>query len=240
VGGGIISHTSSETRTFTVSTHPQIVVTNDTGSIHVNVGSASNQVTIKTTRWISSFGNATTDIQVRYDQSSDANTVTVTVERPQGPSIADFSRADFDLTVPATADLRLTTNTGELWSTGVSGQMTLSSNTGSVTVREASLSGNSRLTTNTGSVTFQGAIDPHGTYVFSTNTGSVTVTLPYAAAFHVEATTDTGSITSDFSGVIVTRPTPTRSEAHGDVGNAPRATLTMTTNTGSISLHQGV
>ncbi len=238
--GGIASHSSTETRNFAVSAHPQIVVINDTGSLHVNVGSASNQVTIQTTKWIGGFGNATDNIQIRYDQNGASNTVNVTVERTHVPNISDFSHADFDLTVPATADLHLTTNTGEIWSTGVSGQMMLATNTGSITVRQGTFSGDSQITTNTGSVTFQGAIDPHGSYVFSTNTGSVNVTLPHNAAFHVEASTDTGSITSDFSGVIVTKIDYTRSEAHGDVGSAPRAMMTLTTNTGSISLHKGV
>jgi hypothetical protein len=237
--GGIVSHTSSETRNFAVNTHPQIVVINDTGSIHVNVGSASNEVTVQATRWIGGFGNVTDDIQVRYDQNSEGNTLTVTVERMNPSNIPDFNHADIDLTVPATADLHLTSNTGEIWSTGVSGQMTLISNTGSITVRQGTLGGDSRLTTNTGSVTFQGAIDPHGSYVFSANTGSVQVTLPHNAAFHVEASTDTGSIMSDFSGVLVTKLNYTRSEAHGDVGTPPRAMLTLTTNTGSISLSEG-
>ena len=49
----------------------------------------------------------------------------------------------------------------------------------------------------------------------------------------------TGSINSDFSAVNVHRRDVVGSDAHGDVGNSPSAALTLTTNTGSISLHEG-
>jgi DUF4097 and DUF4098 domain-containing protein YvlB len=117
--------------------------------------------------------------------------------------------------------------------------MSLVSNTGSITVRDGLLQANSSLTTNTGSVTFQGTIEREGSYQFLTDTGSVNVTVPSEAAFQVDANTTTGSITTAFPGVIVTRQNFMGSEAHGDVGGLPRATVTMRTTTGSINLQEG-
>ena len=68
--------------------------------------------------------------------------------------------------------------------------------------------------------------------------GSVNVTLPANSVFHVDATTDTGSITSDFPGVTVDHPNFTGAVAHGDVGTSPQAMVTLRTNTGWINLHQ--
>ena len=118
------------------------------------------------------------------------------------------------------------------------GKCQLQSNTGSVDVRDGVLSPGSTLNSNTGSITFNGSISQTGSYQFMTNTGSINVTLPASSAFHLDANTDTGSITSDFPGVYVQHPNFTGAIAHSDVGSAPQATITMTTNTGSISLHE--
>src|SRR5215469_4717334 len=74
----------------------------------------------------------------------------------------------------------------------VSGQVVLTSNTGSVQASGGTLSGNSQLITNTGSITFSGSLSQMGTYQFQTNTGSVDVTIPGTSVFHVDASTDTG------------------------------------------------
>jgi DUF4097 and DUF4098 domain-containing protein YvlB len=89
------------------------------------------------------------------------------------------------------------------------------------------------------SITFVGSIGSSGNYEFSTNTGSVNVTLPGNATFHVDATTDTASISSNFPGVNVQKHNAVSSEAHGDVGSSPNAQVTLKTNTGSIELHRG-
>jgi DUF4097 and DUF4098 domain-containing protein YvlB len=100
------------------------------------------------------------------------------------------------------------------------------------------LSSGSTLHSDTGSIKFNGSINQTGSYQFMTNTGSINVTLPASSAFHLDATTDTGSITSDFPGVNVQHPNFTGAIAHSDVGSSPQATITMTTNTGSITLHE--
>ena len=231
---------------FSVGIHPTIVVNDGFGTIDVHAGSA-NTVTINPTEQNAGFSDTT---QVNYDQSRDSNTITVTVEGPESVNL--------DVTVPSNADLQLDTNSGEIDVTGVSGQMslsstdgtinathdslsgqsTLSNNGGTINATHDSLSGQSTLGTNSGSITFNGSIDPNGTYQFESTSGSVDVTLPGNSSFHVDATTTSGSISSDFSEVNIQHPDVSGANAHGDVGSPPRATVTLQTNEGPISLNK--
>ncbi|HXX79570.1 MAG TPA: DUF4097 family beta strand repeat-containing protein [Ktedonobacteraceae bacterium] len=224
-------------RHFAVSTNPIVVINNDIGSIHVQSGGTVSDVMIQATRH-AGFGGNVNDVQVAYAQNSAANTITVNVDRTSNATIINSASVDFQVTVPSNATLELKTNTGGLDVTGVSGRMTVRSNTGSVEVRDGTLSSGSLLSTNTGSITFNGSIGQTGPYQFTTNTGSINVTLPSGSSFHLDASTDTGSITSDFPGVYVQHQNFTGAVSHSDVGSSPQATVTMTTNTGSINLQE--
>jgi DUF4097 and DUF4098 domain-containing protein YvlB len=241
VGGFNFSpYTSSVTeapRHFAVSATPTVVINNDIGSIHVRSGGAESDVTIQATKH-AGFGNNVNNVQVSYAQDSAANTITVNVDRTSNTTFFNSPSVDFQVSVPSNTSLQLKTTTGGLDVSGVSGRMSLQSNTGSVDMRDGVLSPGSTLNSNTGSITFNGSISKTGSYQFMTNTGSVNVTLPASSSFHLDATTDTGSITSDFPGVNVQHPNFTGAVAHSDVGSSPQATITMTTNTGSINLHQ--
>jgi len=227
----------TETRSFVVTPNPTFVLNNDTGSIHVRGSSSSSQVTIQATKHSSAWGNVN-DLTVSYVQDSQANTITVNVNRVNNATFLTSTGVEFDVTVPASAALQLTTNTGSIDVDGVSGALTLTSNTGSVAATNAAASGNSELKTNTGSVTFNGSIDSNGTYQFQTNTGSINVTLPADSTFHVNASTDTGTITTNFAGVTVLHRQVIGADAQGEVGTSPQATVSLRTNTGSISLLQ--
>ena len=240
IGFNFMGYTNSVTETprhFTVSATPTVVINNDIGSINVQSGGTGSDVTIQATKHAGA-GNNVNDVQVSYDQNSAANTITVNVERTTGFNFFNSPSVDFVVTVPSSAALELKTNTGGLDVSGVSGRMSLRSNTGSVSMRDGVLTASSILQSNTGSITFNGSISQTGSYQFMTNTGSINVTLPASSVFHVDATTDTGSITSDFPGVNVQHPNFTGAVAHSDVGSSPQATVTLTTNTGSIYLHQ--
>jgi DUF4097 and DUF4098 domain-containing protein YvlB len=210
------------------------VINDTTGSITIHKGNVSS-VSIQATRHIPEFGS-TPDVQ--YGQSG--NTVTATVQGHSGGFFGFGSdNVDFNVTLPANANLQIHTDTGTIDVNGVSGTMSLTTNTGTIDANQDVLSGQSTLSSNTGSITFAGSIDAGGNYQFSTDTGSVDVTLPGSPSFHVDAKTDTGSINSDFSEVNVRHNDAVGAEAHGDVGSSPGATVTLKTNTGSIDLHRG-
>jgi DUF4097 and DUF4098 domain-containing protein YvlB len=225
-------------RHFAVSATPTVVINNDIGSIHVQSNGAASDVLIQATR-DAGFGGNVNDVQVTYSQDSTTNTINVNVNRTSNATFFNSPGVDFQVTVPSDASLQLKTSTGGLDVTGVSGRMIVRSNTGSVQVRDGTLGSGSLLNTNTGSITFNGSIGQTGSYQFSTNTGSINVTLPAGSSFHLDATTGTGSIASDFPGVTVQQRNFTGGVVHSDIGNAPQAIVTMSTNTGSINLHEG-
>ena len=232
------ANSATEMQTFTMNIYPKLVLNNDIGSIHVRATSSGNVITVQATKHSSSWTNLN-DIQMSYAQNTATNTVTVNVDRLNTPTFFTALNVDFDVTVPSAAALQLKTNTGSINVSGVSGQMELSSNTGSLEVNDGTVGGNTELTTNTGSVTFNGTIEQSGIYTFTTDTGSVNVTLPAESVFHVDASAATGSINTNFPGVVVQHRQLVGSDAHGDVGASPQATISLRTSTGSINLYQG-
>jgi hypothetical protein len=223
------SNSNTETRDFTVSenTPPKLIVNNDVGSVNVQPANNSDSIHVKVTK---SGGNSS-DIQTNYNQ--DGNTVTITIKRTNANST---TKADADITVPAKSDLQLQNGTGDITVTGITGQMSLINGTGSIDATQVTLTSDSHLQASTGSVSFNGSIGS-GNYQFQSNTGNVAVSLPSNASFHVNANTDVGSITSDFSEVM-TQQNVAGASASGSVGNAPSATITLTTNTGSIEIQK--
>ena len=223
------SNSNTETRDFTVSenTPPKLIVNNDVGSVNVQPANNSNSIHVKVTK----SGGKPSDIQTNYNQSGD--TVTITIKRTDANST---TKADADITVPAKSDLQLQNGTGDITVTGITGQMSLINGTGSIDATQVTLTSDSHLQASTGSVSFNGSIGS-GNYQFQSNTGNVAVSLPSNASFHVNANTDVGSITSDFSEVM-TQQNVAGASASGSVGNAPSATITLTTNTGSIEIQK--
>ena len=234
-GGPSFGPGITESHTFQVSSSPQLVIVDPTGHVNIHSGATGSSVSIQATKLTEGFGGNPNNIHVNYAESPDLKTVTVTVDN--GPKFVGLPVVNLDITVPSTIDLNLTSNTGSIDVNGVTGQMSLQSNTGSITAEQDNLTSSSTLKTDTGSVTFNGTIAQNSDYVFSTNTGSVNVTLPPDSTFHVDAKTDTGSFNSDFP--VSTNKQGLGRDVHGDVGNSPTTTITLTTNTGSINLNQG-
>lgn len=221
-----------ETRNFTVSRHPTIIVKDDVGTIRVRSGGESNEVRIQATKQSTGWMGTNNDLQVRYDQRAEDNTISVnSVHRW---SVFGKNSVDYDITVPLIADLKLRVDAGKIYVSDLIGQMSLVSDAGSIQAVHVSLQGQSLLKTDVGSVNFSGSIDPQGAYKFETDAGSINVTLPEDASFHVDARTDVGSIKSDFP--LSGQPTVSRTRLSGNVGIPPYATLTLRTDLGSINL----
>ncbi len=115
----------------------------------------------------------------------------------------------------------------------VAGQMSLMTNTGSITASHVLLRGQSVLSSNVGSVTFSGGVDRNGTYRMETRVGTINAAFPAGTSLQVTAQTSIGSIGSDFSSI---QSYGTR--AQGTIGSAPYANVTLTTRIGSIFLEQ--
>jgi hypothetical protein len=230
------AYSSTETRNFSANAHPTLLINDDIGTVRVHTGSNGNSVTVQATKQTNGFWGNPNDMQVNYSQNGNTIIVNANVNKAVFFSL---DHVDLDITVPSTADLQLKTETGTIDVNGVSGQMSLSTATGTINATQDALSGSSSLTANTGTITFNGSIDTsRGTYLFQSNTGSVDVTLPGNSSFHMIASTDTGSITSDFP-VNIQHPSVTGAKVDSDVGSSPQVTVTLNANTGSIALHKG-
>jgi hypothetical protein len=211
--------------------NPVIQVSDDVGNIRVHVGDA-NEVLIQANMQNTGFGS---EPRVQYNQDN-SGVIHATVDGESG--FLGSNSVNFDVSVPSNADLQLKTSTGEIEVSGVTGQMSLTADTGSIHANQDILKGSSVLQTNTGSITFDGSLDANGHYLFQADTGTIGVTLPNTPSFHVDATTDTGSISTDFPELTVQHPDVTGANIHGDVGASPNATVTLKTDTGSITLNK--
>lgn len=225
-----------ETRHFTVNDHPHIVVNNEIGTLHIKANSDTNSVVFRTKRHSRRFGKAANESWVGYEHFKEENEIRADVERVYSPSANLAQRIDFTITVPHNADLEINTNVGDIWVSGINGQLSLLSDIGSIYVKEGLLSGNSVLKTNLGSVNLHEALDPYGSFQLATETGSVYVILPDDTPFELDAKTGFGNITTVVPDMKMTYRT--NSEVHGDAGVPPRSILKLSSITGSVSVFE--
>lgn len=225
-----------ETRRFAVGEHPRVAVRNDFGTIRALRGAQYDEVVAQITRRNRMFGSAPASVHAAFEQGPGGNEVVVTIERDEFSLATSTTEVDVDLALPGRVDLTLVTKAGTITVTDVSGQLIATSTAGTITVRHSLLSGDSRLSTEAGSIHFEGEIESHGRYYFTTTVGTIHVVLLDTPAFHIDAATTLGAITTNLPGVLVARPTVVGSEAHGDVGLEPRALLALKSTIGSIEL----
>ncbi len=132
------------------------------------------------------------------------------------------------------------TDSGDVTATSINGPLTVSASSGTIKMQQVTgqvnahtwsgdviatnmtLSGKSLLQTQSGSVRFSGSLDPHGSYRMQTSSGDVDLTLPGNTAFILDASTGSGSVENDF--------------ATNTVGTAPRSSLSLHTQSGSIAI----
>jgi len=221
-----------QTRLFTVTGTPTLVINDDSGAINVQTSNSSTSVTVQATNNERFFNNPN-DAQLNASQNG--NTINASVpDNGQGS-------ADITVTVPQDSNLQLTTANGDIQVNGISGQMTLTANDGNVQMTNDALTGQSNITTTGGDINFAGTIDKSGMYQFQSGSGSINVILPGAPAFHLDASTNSGSIAaSDFPSVhMQSNNSRSGAKANGNIGgNSPGATVTLNSDTGNINLHQ--
>ena len=202
---------------YQVGIHPTITIIDPNGSVHVHTGGPANEVAVQT----DGYGKVPLDVKGGANDSLIIN--------------VDNGDANLDVTVANEADLVIKTS-GNIDVSGVSGQMDLISDSGSITLSQVTLARNSAIKTSSGDVTFDGAFVPHGTYQFESDSGSVNVTLTPDTSYHLNVSTNGGSFNSNLP--ITTWPSNGGAQQlHTDVGKSPSATLILKTGTGSIDLN---
>jgi DUF4097 and DUF4098 domain-containing protein YvlB len=209
---------------YRVTGLPTIVINDPNGNVTVTVGKNSD-VVIQPVNGNNPFGNPTS---LQPVSSQNGNTINASVPDGQGS-------VDFTVTVPQGANLQLQTESGDITVNGVDGQMTLATNSGSINASNDVLNGSSTMTTNSGDIRFDGTVGTSGTDQFLTSSGSVDLTVPSTSAFHVDATTNSGSI--DIPGV---NANSSGTKASGDVGVGSQVHgtgVSINTDSGDIHLH---
>src|SRR5579872_992834 len=214
--------------TISVNAHPTLVINSqqyaeiDPPVISIHAGTDNSKMIFR----VISPGNISLPWNFGiggYQQNNDSSVIILNGDPVGGRKL--------DITVPANTDLKVTTNSADISVTGITGQMIFIANGGAITLTNCHVTGTSPLNDNAGAITVTQST-PDGQVTLNNNQGSIDVAFPQIANFHVNATTNSGSITSNYPGVQVQNK-----EIHADVGNPPRALVTLKTNAGNITLH---
>jgi Toastrack DUF4097 len=220
---------AAQTYNYTVSGQASIVINDPNGNVTVTEGQSNSDVAIHAVNGNDPFGNSN-NVPFTSNQSTDGKTITINAQdNGQGP-------VDLNVVVPQNSILQLKTDSGDININGVEGKMTLISNSGSINASNDALSGSTAMSTQSGDINFNGTISSGGNYQFNTTSGTVAVALPSSPAFHVVATTNSGSIKipgvpNNSSGTL----------AKGDVGASSQVqgtNVTMKSDSGDITLIQ--
>jgi hypothetical protein len=209
--------TALPTRSFAVQDVPKLVVTDSLGTVNIHTGKGGS-IVVKGTKHAGFFGNLD-NVQVK-ETPVGSNELDVTVQlNGRGQAFFGQGGVDLDITVPTQTNIQDTTNAGSLNIDGVSGQMNLQANAGSINVKNATLKGASTFEANAGSINYSGSLTPDGTYNFQADAGSVNLTLPSDSAFTLNASVSAGSVNNAFGGTIVGNPPFAEIVAHADAGS---------------------
>jgi hypothetical protein len=208
------------TRTFAVQSEPKLVVKDPVGTVHIHAGGSRN-IVVDGIKHSGFFGNPG-DVQVNLKQNG--NELDVIIENNSGPTFFNASNVDLNITVPSLSDIQDNSNAGTLSIDGVSGQMNVQANAGTIDVTNATLKGDSTFEANAGTINYSGSLTPHGTYNFHTDAGSINLTLPSNSSFTLDSKVNAGSVNNDFES--------------DTVGSAPYAQVIANANAGSVNIHK--
>jgi hypothetical protein len=206
-GLGIGGYLFLSSSLITVAPQPRIVL-NCSNDITIVAGDSAT--TVKTARPL--------DALQSHSYKPETNTLT-------------FDACDsLSLEVPTSSNLKLDTNGSPITVIGVTGQLTIGNNGGSINLINCNLVGQSTIDNNGGPIRFNGTIAREGTYRLSANGGTIDITLPSETPLSLDIP-DLGNtlFVSDFPGIAVQNSNsgPT---VHARLGQAPYATLEVGSN----------
>lgn len=200
----------AETQSFSVGENPRLNLTNVSGDITVTAG-PSNEVVVD---W------EIKDDRIEVSVEQDGDKIDVRVEYPNNTRNIDGG-VTFNVTFPEQGRLRLTTVSGDinvsgisgdLGMTAVSGEIMLSGASGDISVNSVSGKvildemGDAELKAQTvsGKLTYAGNLGG-GDYKFSTVSGSLELDIDEDASFSLKGNTMNGKFESSFDGIEVSK-----------------------------------
>jgi len=255
----------------------QLQILNRVGNISIMVDPSATQGTLTGVMKVQAgsssdadkeFGRIKVDVTSSSDQSMLA--VNATVPDTSGSLLASSSDSvDLTIVLPQSVNpsppfkLNLSANiiaTGNITVQNFNGLLTLTNNTGNISVNGGLQSEGSCLQTNVGNVTFAGNLvtgqaadtglipcttnttqNSHPWFSFKSGTGSVNVTLSAVTSnLTLDASTNNGKINSGEFGLNVQQNSDGSASYYGPLtqGTTPTAVLALTVSTGNITLHK--
>jgi hypothetical protein len=208
-GVGFFAYKWQTGNVITVDSGTTLFIDQCTGFVHVHASTSTNQVVIE------GLGG----IFVPSSHAQDSDTMII-------------YGCNLDMTVPASINLKIDADEIDVF--GVSGQMNLTTNGGSIVLVQDTLKGPSVLDNNGGPILFQGSLASATNSKFSSNGGSVDISLQNDASFHLKISGIVDTLTTNFPGIAATKV----SIPETNVGISPQATLTLDVNGSAIILHK--
>jgi hypothetical protein len=211
------------TRNFQVGDHPLIVINGHSSDVDIRTGNAGN-VSITAKRHGSGLGPNPNDTKILYNQSQDSqgrDQLTIGSD----PALRDI---DYDVTVPASAQVQVTVDSGSISASGTSG-ITIDTGSGSLDVEN--VQGPVNIHTDSGDIT---ARNLKGQMTMDASSGSIRVN---AVNGQLKATTHSGDVvvgaaTLSGQSALKTDSGSIRFEGALD----PKGTYQMATHSGDIDL----
>ena len=209
VGIGFFVYKLQTGNVITVDSGATLFIDQCTGYVHIHASTSTNQVVIQ------GLGG----VFVPSSHAQDSDTIII-------------NGCNLDMTVPAHINLNI--NADEIDVFGVTGQMKLTTNGGSITLVQDTLQGTSVLDNNGGPILFQGSIAGTANSTFTSNGGSIDISLPGDASFHLKTTGILDSLTTNYPGIAIAGI----GQSEATIGNSAQATLTLDVNGSSVILHK--
>jgi hypothetical protein len=252
----------------------QLQVNNRVGNISITVDSSATQATLTAVEKVQASSNSDANqefgrISVNVKAGSNPGILTVNATVPDtsvgllaGPS----DSVDMTIVLPSPVNTippftlsAAVAASGDIAVQNFNGVLSLTDNTGSITVKHGLLSAGSCLQTNNGNVTFGGGSildliypsdlipcttnttrNPHPWFKFESGTGNVDVTLGTESTnVNLDANTNNGKINSDFN-LSIQQNSDGSATYNGPLisGSSPTAQLSLAVSTGNINLHK--
>jgi hypothetical protein len=194
---------------ITVDSGTTLFIDECSGYVHIHASTSTNQVVLQNLGGLFVFSS----------HAQDSDTVII-------------NGCNLDMTVPANINLNITADEIDVF--GVSGQMKLSTNGGSLSLVQDTLKGTSVLDNNGGPILFQGSLASTANATLSSNGGSIDASLPGDASFHLKTSGILNTLTTNYPGITVTDT----GVPDTIIGNSPQASLTLEVNGSDVVLHK--